>query len=263
MWSAIPNALNAAAWTFLSLSILKIRYDLVFISLSAVFAWIFYTKDRLYPNQEDHVNNIDKVIWYQKHMKIPFIIIIPVCITLLLLRYSIIPLALTGTLLTFLYVHPIKILKKKIIIKNVFLGKVVFTALMWLLLTVFFSYYYYGSTVSTFRLIQLSSYIFMIIGIQIIINDIDDLVGDKKATINTIPVLFGIEKTKIILYFIAICSMLVGWNMYPTINLILFTVLIIIHIKSYSEAYSYQLKFLNGSLGYIAGIGLNPVLMGF
>lgn len=261
LWSGIPTALNAAAWTFLSMTILEIDFDIVFVLISAVFAWIFYTKDRLNPKQEDILNKKERVIWYEKHMKTPFKILIPVSIILLCFRYTIIPMALLGTLMAFIYAVPITALKKRIIIKNVFLGKVIFVGILWLLLTVFFPYAYYDSTVTVCNLLQLSAYIFIIIGVQIIVNDIDDLVGDEKENINTIPVIFGVNKAKIVLYFLGVSSLVVGWKLFPLINLITFSVLLIFLIKSYSTTYSVKLKFLNVSLGYIAGFALNPILM--
>lgn len=252
LWSGIPTALNASSWTLLSMKTLHLKMDFIFVLLSGFTAWIFYTKDRLYFNQEDLLNNKERVLWYQKFMKKPYRLIIFFNLFLLTLRYQIIPLILIGALITHVYTTPFKISKKRFRIKSLFLGKVIFVPLLWLFLTVCIPTFYYDFEVSKLVLAKVSMYIFIIIGIQIIINDIDDFSGDKKEEIKTIPVLFGLKKTKAIIALMVLSSLIVGWSLFPLINLIGYSVLLLVIFLSYSTSFSYSLKFLNVSLGYVA-----------
>lgn len=254
IWSGIPTSLNACSWTLLSMQMLKLEVDFIFVLLSGFVAWVFYTKDRLNFSPEDILNNKRRMLWYQKFMKTPYKIIVVLSLFLLALRYQIIPLVLIGTLLTFIYNTPFKISKKVLKVKNLFLGKVIFVPLMWLLLTVYIPAFYYGFEIHKLVLIKISMYIFIIIGIQIIINDIDDISGDEKEKVKTIPVLFGLKKTRVVIAFLVLSSLIIGWGLFPLINLMIYTILLFMISLSYGTSFSYVLKFLNISLGYVASI---------
>lgn len=254
IWSGIPTALNACSWTLLTMQILQLKIGFIFVLLSGFTAWIFYTKDRLNFSQEDLLNNKKRVLWYQKFMKIPYKIIITLSLLLLVLIHQIIPLILIGTLLTFIYTTLFKISKKVIKVKNLFLGKVIFVNLVWLLLTVYIPAFYYGIEVYDLVLIKISMYIFIIIGIQIINNDIDDIIGDEKEKVKTIPVLFGLKKTRVVLAFLVLSFLVIGWGLFPLISLMIYTILLFMISLSYGTSFSYILKFSNISLGHVACI---------
>ena len=99
-----------------------------------------------------------------------------------------------------------------------------------------------------------------------IIKDLEDIRGDKEEGCRTFPVVFGLQKTKVLIYFISglfVCSMLYWqwglqkhvWSLYAVYYL-----LSVFCVKVYRAIHKSHYSFLSGLLKLMMFVGLTSVL---
>ena len=255
IWTGIPIASSAACWTLLAMNVLGLSIDYTLISLSFLLTWLSYARDRLRYCEEDLINNKERFFWYQKCIKKPFYVVAALSSILLLLRYEIIPIILIGGIITFFYRATLKISSNKSIrIKNIFLGKLLLVPLLWVLLVIFIPAYYAVFVPAYSALLKISLFVFLVIAIQIILSDFDDVLGDKAAKVKTMPIVLGIFWTRVVLFLLALISLIAGLDIFPFAPLVLYTSLLMVISLIYQKTSSNALKLLVSSLGIIAVI---------
>ena len=255
IWTGIPISSSAACWTLLAMNVLGLSLDYTLISLSFLLTWVSYARDRLTFSEEDLVNSEERIFWYQKYIRIPFYAIAALSFIPMVLRYEVIPLILIGGIISYFYRATIKISRnKRIRIKNVFLGKLTLVPLLWILLVVFIPAYYTGFVPVHASLFKISVYIFLIVAIQIISSDFDDVLGDTAAKVKTMPIVFGIARTRLVLSLLALISLIVGVDIFPFAPLVIYTSILIAISLGYKKTSSNLVKLLVSSLGTIAVI---------
>lgn len=255
IWTGIPIASSAACWTLLAMNVLGLGINYTLISLSFLLTWVSYARDRLKFSEEDLVNSKERIFWYQKYIRKPFYAIAALSFIPMVLRYEVIPLILIGGIISYFYRATIKISKNKSIrIKNVFLGKLTLVPLLWILLVIFIPAYYTGLVPVHSSLFKISVYICLIVAIQIIISDFDDVLGDTTAKVKTMPIVLGIARTRVVLSFLALISLIAGLDIFPFAQLVIYTSILIVISLVYKKSSSNLVKLLVSSLGVIAVI---------
>ena len=108
------------------------------------------------------------------------------------------------------YLYSIK-LKKMLLIKNLIVSFLVFLSIFIVALYDIVpatSTYNNQGQLDVFNLVfKISVFAFLLTLLREIVKDIEDIEGDKKAGIRSFPIVFSIEKTKIIIYIIAILTL--------------------------------------------------------
>lgn len=103
-------------------------------------------------------------------------------------------------------------LKKRFLIGNIVVSFLIFLSIIAIaifdLLPATNNYNQDSQSIVFLLLLKIASFAFMLTLLREIIKDIEDIEGDKIINANTIPIVLGIEKTKIILLIISIILLL-------------------------------------------------------
>lgn len=195
--------------TALLLLEMPVTFDLLAIAFLASFS--AYNINRKTDIKEDKISH-PKRVWfiqtYYKHLKIICIICYTLAFILGFLKNF-----LTGifVLLPALFVtlYSVKIPWINFPrLKEIFLIKNCTVAFAWAFFVSFFPFLYFGMNIK-FSAVFVFLFIFLKVLGNTITFDIKDMKGDKIAKIKTIPIIFGIKKTKKILTFINFIASLV------------------------------------------------------
>ena len=173
------------------------------------------------------------------------------------------------------YLYSIK-LKKMLLIKNLIVSFLVFLSIfivaLYDIVPATSSYNNQGQ-LDVFNLVfKISVFAFLLTLLREIVKDIEDVEGDKKAGIKSFPIVFSIAKTKIIIYLIAILTLVsidyFAFNLYE-INMIASLYLLIIvslpliyfMVKLYGAKSKLQFNKLSKLLKIIMFLGMLTILV--
>lgn len=255
LWSNIPIALDAAAWTALTYKILQTKPDFLIIILSFCFTWLFYTLDRTRIHAADYINNPERTQWYAKQTYLKSIMIsLSVLLAFVCSIYSslIVPILICIFPCLF-YAKNIKIYGYTFTLKSLLGMKVILVAFLWVVLTVIFPVI--ASKINLFRpeIINLGLMIGCFVMLQINTNDLRDIEGDTKEGVKSMAVLLGDKKARLFGMCLIGVGMFCGWNFFKPISLLMLSIFLIARTILYrKEADIYwQLPIsLQGVLAY-------------
>lgn len=200
LWSNIPVAMDAAAWTLLTYDVFGYRINGYMIFLSFGFTWMYYTYDRLHISVSDRINNPERSGWYEsKKYLIYLVYAVALCLFFVLIKHkSLLWPILIGSVPCILYAKSFTIGGKTYSVKKIPGMKVVLVAFLWVLMTIYIPLINEKHvSVLSLRVSGYSILIFIYACILITMNDLLDVEGDRKLNIRTIPVLVGEKNTRI------------------------------------------------------------------
>ena len=255
LWSNIPMALEAVAWTGLTYKTLNLKPDFILIALSFAFTWVFYTLDRLDISEADWANNPERSAWYASKpilKKLIWIVSIFIAIVLPFRLHILLP-ALIGIIPCLLYTTEFKIGTNTYTLKSLPVMKVVLVAFLWMLLTVLFPVFSTESSLpSTIIITHLSMMIACFIMLQIHTNDLRDIEGDAHARIQSFAVLLGDKWARLFGLTLIGIGIYFGWHLFNTSNLLIFSSLLTFRTLFYSKAWDIYWQALITSQGVLA-----------
>lgn len=196
VWGNVLMALSAAGWVVVTWNHLELPPDPLVALLAFALAIVFYTRDRLDPQEQDadSVTFYDRTEWVQRHRTLLTVWVLVAlgvafyCITVRPATW--IPLlAGVGFALTYT-VRWIPWRGQRWAWKQVPGLKTPYVALLWTILTVFAPAAEYDLW-GTVRLWQVAGVIFLLILCQILLNDLRDIDGDSANNVYSLPVILG------------------------------------------------------------------------
>ncbi len=254
-WSNIPIAMSAVGWTCTTFFVLKTSPDIVLVTLSFLFTWFFYARDRTNITKEDIVNNPKRVAWVKSHLYFQKLVWVAAFLILicLLLRPAIILPSVIGIIPCILYGTPVKLGKHEFTLKKIPGMKVILVALLWAVLTVLFPLLSNTSIVSSVNIFwELWLMVLFLIMTQIHICDLRDIEGDRKENILSFAVLLGDTKARIFGLFLVGISIYWGWGLFNSLALLLLGGLLAAQILWYNKQNEIYWRLPISSLGLIA-----------
>lgn len=256
IWSNIPIALDAAAWTGLTYKALNRETDWVMVFISFGFTWLFYTKDRIDASPSDIINNPDRTAWYARQTLLKPIMWLVVAELLICLsqRLSILIPALIGIVPCLFYTKQLTIKGYSFSLKALPGIKALLVAFLWVLLTVVFPIVTIKADVPTGIVLQLSFMVSFFVMLQINTNDLRDIEGDKQEGVKSFAVLLGDKKARLLGVLMIGLGVYFGWHIFERIPLFVFSIFLVLRTFLYKkEADIYwQLPIsLQGVLAYL------------
>jgi 4-hydroxybenzoate polyprenyltransferase len=189
---------------FIKLNITNFMISILLPSMEAYFA---YTFDRILISDKDadlinDPNRTKYILKNQNTIKISSIFCL-LCSLLISIFKGYITFIIFLSLLLLFYFYNIKKLpfgikrlKERIVIKNIVIS------LCWTIVVAITPVICLSNNFDFYRLLLVSSFIFVYFLNASINGDILDIVGDKKSGINTIPISIGVKKTHLLMAFI-------------------------------------------------------------
>lgn len=173
------------------------------------------------------------------------------------------------------YLYSIK-LKKMLLIKNLIVSFLVFLSIfivgLYDIVPATSAYNNQGQ-LDVFNLVlKISTFAFLLTLLREIVKDVEDIEGDKKSGIRSLPIVFSIDKTKIIIYIIAFLTLVsinyFAFNLYE-INIIASLYLLVVvslplvyfMVKLYGAKSKLQLNKLSKLLKLIMFLGMLTILI--
>ncbi|MCZ7399381.1 MAG: UbiA family prenyltransferase [Candidatus Methanoperedens sp.] len=207
MKSSLFIAMTAFLLPYFSFLLYNIRANVNLLIASSLCIFSIYSLNKLSDMKEDLINNPERVGFIEKYKNIIIFAVIASFIASLLISFLQNPFAIIIMLFPFLMgiFYSIKVsnfrLKDIVGIKN-------FTvAVSWAVIGAFLPLAVYFSD---FILISLIFYFFFIrVFLGSIASDVRDIEGDRASGVRTIPVVFGLNKTKI--FLLLLNSTLLPW----------------------------------------------------
>jgi hypothetical protein len=204
VWGNILMALSAAGWVVVTWNHLGLPPDPVLAVLAFALAIVFYTRDRLEPDERaaDRLTFPRRVEWIERHRHL---LLLWIALALAVALYCIWmrPLAILPLLagVGFALTYTLRWIPwrgQRWSWKQIPGLKLPYVALLWTILTVFTPVTVYGYRWNHLRLWQVAIAVFLLIGCQILLNDIRDREGDANNKVYTLPVLMGERWARII-----------------------------------------------------------------
>lgn len=237
IWSNIPIALDATAWTGLTYKILQTSPNLLMCALSFCFTWLFYTLDRIFVRESDWVNNPERTQWYasQTYLK-PVMLCVIVLLLIFFSMYSIliIPI-LIGIVPCLLYTKKIKIFRYSFSLKALTGMKVIMVAFLWIVLTLGLPGIVLKVNWLNPRFIYLSGMITCFIMVQINTNDLRDIKGDTQDGVKSFAVLWGDKKARLFGLVLIGSGIFFAWDLFNYLSLMFFSVFLITRTLLYKK----------------------------
>ena len=198
-------SLGSVSIVFTSAILLNISINWVFLIVVYLITYIVYSYNRFREYEEDFLTNYDRTQHLIRYMKyIPLIISCLVLIVIGILTYFGSQLGLISGLLLLLFGLFYSMYFKKITEKIVGF-KNFYVSFFWAFLVIFLVFYY--SSPFDLSVLLLFIFIFLRWLVNTTFFDIKDIESDKKYNLNTIPVLYGKNKTLNYLHIINIFSL--------------------------------------------------------
>ena len=237
IWSNIPIALDAAAWTGLTYKVLYMATDWVMVFISFGFTWLFYTKDRTDASPSDLVNNPERTAWYARQTMIKPIMWIVVAELLICLseRSSILIPALIGIVPCLLYTKQLTVKGYTFSLKALPGIKLILVSFLWVVLTVIFPVVTIKTDLPNGIIIQLSLMIGFFVMLQINTNDLRDIEGDKQERIKSFAVLLGDKMARILGVLLITLGVYFGWHLFERIPLLAFSIFLLLRTFLYQK----------------------------
>jgi 4-hydroxybenzoate polyprenyltransferase len=237
IWSNIPIALDAAAWTGLTYKALHITTDWVMVFISFGFTWLFYTKDRTDASPSDLVNNPERTAWYARQTMIKPIMWIVAAELLICLsqRLSILIPALIGIVPCLFYTKQLTIKGYTFTLKALPGIKALLVAFLWVILTVVFPTVTIKTELPTGIITQLSLMIGFFVMLQINTNDLRDIEGDTQEGVKSFAVLLDDKKARLLGILMIALGVYFGWHLFEHMPLLIFSVFLIFRTFMYKK----------------------------
>lgn len=196
IWGNVFMALSAVGWILVTWNYLALPYDPIIAILGFALAILFYTRDRLDPQElsTDIFTFIERTQWVQRYRRWLYgsmAVAAGVALYCIYLRPTTwLPLlAGVGFALTYtLRWIPYK--GERWSWKQIPGLKTPYVALLWTILTVFTPAAGYG-LLGEWRIWQVAVAVFALIFCQILLNDLRDINGDMENKVYSLPVLMG------------------------------------------------------------------------
>lgn len=208
-------AASAVGWVVVTSLLLGSPLDGPIMLLAFVLAVAFYTRDRLdeQEKQVDITTMPERTQWVHTHQK-ELGRLIWLCVGLALLVLALRPRALPPILigLGFALTYTVRWLPwrgKRISWKQVPGMKMPYVAILWTLLTVLTPANLFGQLwhITTW---QIAATICLLIMLQILVNDLRDIEGDRRSETLSLPVWLGEQKARRVGYLLALLAAFIG-----------------------------------------------------
>ncbi len=238
IWSNIPIALDAAAWTSLTYKTLYIETDWVMVFITFGFTWLFYTKDRTDATPADSINNPERTAWYasQTQMKPLMWFVAVLLLVCLSQRLSIIVPVLISIVPCLLYTKPLTIKGYTFTLKALPGIKAILVAFLWVVLTVIFpvvSAHFYPPQQE--MIVNLCFMISFFVMLQINTNDLRDIEGDAQEGVQSFAVILGDKQARLLGVLLIGSGVYFGWDLFKRIPLLVFSVFLILRTFLYKK----------------------------
>ena len=181
------------------------------IALFCCFSLVFflYTLNRYTDIPEDKINYPERVYFFQRFGKILLII------SGLLFVFSLYLVSLTNLYSLIILLLPIGLvlLYSVLRLKKYFLIKNIFVALGWSTIPIFI-YSIFNFSLNFAAVLILFLFLFFRVLFGAIFFDIKDIAGDRIHKISTLPSIYGLKRTKIVLHILNImasCLLIIGY----------------------------------------------------
>lgn len=255
IWSNIPIALDAAAWTGLTYKALYMEIDWMMVFIAFGFTWLFYTKDRTDASPADSINNPERTAWYSTQTMIKPLMWIVTAELLICLsqRLSILIPVLIGIVPCLLYTKQLTVKGYTFTLKALPGIKVLLVAFLWVILSVIFPVVTLKTEIPQGILAPLSLMIGCFVMLQINTNDLRDIEGDALEGIKSFAVLLGDKMARLLGVLMIVLGVYFGWHLFERIPLLVFSVFLLVRTFLYKkeEDIYWQLPIsLQGVLAY-------------
>ncbi len=244
LWANILIAGSAAAWVIIALRVLVLPFDWLLILLAFVLALGFYTRDRLdvQEHQTDQFTMPERTAWVKQHTKTLKGVVWATflgAIMLITIRPAVLlPLA-AG--LGFALSYTLRWLPwrgGRVGWKHLPGIKMPFVAILWTLTTVIipataYNYLWYVDTW------LLAGVVCTLIMIQILLNDLRDIEGDRTNGVESLPVLIGEEPARRVGYGLALIATILAIPVSPLLILLtaLYSAFLLWRYQQENDAY--------------------------
>lgn len=215
LWTNLLMAASAAGWVVVTSHLLALPHDSVLVALAFVLAVAFYTRDRL--EEEGHASDAatmpERTAWVQRHaraltwlVRLAFLAAFP----LIALRPAALAPLLAGVGFALSYtVRWLPWRGQRVGWKHLPGLKMPFVALLWTVLTVLTPAAVYGVLWEA-QTGWLALLVVLLIMLQILLNDLRDIEGDRAEGTLSLPVLVGEQAARRIGYGLALATVLLA-----------------------------------------------------
>ena len=237
IWSNIPIALDAAAWTGLTYKALYITTDWIMVFIAFCFTWLFYTRDRIETSPSDIINNPERTAWYASHQFIkPLMWFVVVLLLICLIQRLVILIpALLGIVPCLLYTKPLTIKGYSFTLKALPGIKALLVTILWVILTVIFPVVTLKTYVPKNIITELSLMIGCFVMLQINTNDLRDIKGDAQEGVQSFAVLWGDKIARFIGVLLIVLGVYFGWFLFERIALLFYSVFLLVRTFFYKK----------------------------
>jgi 4-hydroxybenzoate polyprenyltransferase len=220
LWSNLLMAGCAAGWAIVTLRALALPADGVLIVLAFVLAVAFYNRDRLDKAEQatDRATMPQRTAWMQRHALVLRSVVwlsLFVAVLLLIARPAALPPILIG--LGFALTYTLRWLPwrgRRVGWKHLPGFKMPFVAGLWTLLTVMAPAAAYGRVWARDTWL-LAAAVCALIMLQILLNDLRDVAGDRASGTASLPVLLGESAARRVGYALAVAATLLALPVSP------------------------------------------------
>lgn len=237
IWSNIPIALDAAAWTGLTYKALYRETDWVMVFIAFGFTWLFYTKDRTDASPSDIINNPKRTAWYARQKMIkPIMWLVAVELLICLSqRLAILIPALIGIVPCLLYTKQLTVKGYTFSLKALPGIKLLLVSFLWVILTVVFPVVTIKTDLPKGIITQLSLMIGFFVMLQINTNDLRDIEGDAQEGVKSFAVILGDKKARLLGVLMIVLGVYFGWHLFEHIPLLALSVFLILRTIFYRK----------------------------
>jgi 4-hydroxybenzoate polyprenyltransferase len=266
-YANIIISLGPVAFVYLITRLLQLPSEPLMFIIAFLIAFFVYSFNRLTDIKEDIINNPERAEFFKKRAYL--FISIGIIALILALFLAILKSLLVFTIVLlpaiFVTIYSIKwIPQKQKRLKEIFLIKNILVSLGWFLISLFVAAYV---NIFSIGILIIGLFIFLRIFIGCIMFDVRDIEGDKIHRIYTIPIKFGIKKTRNIILILNFISFVI----LPLFSLSMLTLAVSIVALLFGLLYYFKInkkidmKFLCNVVvdGEYVILGLVPFLLSF
>jgi 4-hydroxybenzoate polyprenyltransferase len=211
LWTNILMAGSAAGWVVVTARTLDSSIDVAIIALAFVLALAFYTRDRL--DEREHLSDLvvmpQRTAWIRRHATVLKGLVWSSffgAVILLFVRPAALPPILAG--LGFALTYTVRWLPwrgRRVGWKHLPGMKTPFVAVLWTLLTVITPAAVHGKVWQR-DTVLLAAAACVLIMVQILVNDLRDMEGDRASGTVSLPVLLGDPAARLVGYVLAVAA---------------------------------------------------------
>ena len=220
IWTNILIASSAAGWVVVSLRALALPMDFCLVALGFILALVFYTRDRL--DEKEHLTDLatmpERTAWVQRHTPLLKRVIWVGsfgAVSLLTLRPTAVLPLLAG--LGFALTYTMRWLPwqgRRVGWKHLPGMKTPFVAVLWVLVIVITPAAAYGRTWQRDTWL-LACAVCALIMVQILLNDLRDVDGDRTSGTQSLPVVLGEPAARRVALILVLAGALIPLSMAP------------------------------------------------